>query len=392
MKQYSEEEFLNEVLSIPTVNGVDDEGKLAWFLADYLKSCGVSAAVREIGSRHANVVGVLEGKTKEKVLWNGHLDTVPYGKLSEWNSQPERPVKKCGCIYARGASDMKSGLAAMVYTLGQMKLRGHVPRQTIYFLGTCDEEKGGVGAEQAVRENLMEDVSLLLVGEPTDCRIGIAQKGCVWLKLQVHGRTSHGAYPEQGVNAVEYGLAFFQELKERMAAYRHELLGSPTVQITSISGGVAPNMTPDEAELMLDIRVVPGMDAEQILKWSQEIRETLTSQNGGRLRIELRLENYRKALETDRRQPWVGKMERALRRETGSVSYAGVRFFTDASVLTRKRDDVPVLIMGPGQDSVAHKPNEYVEIKKYLQYIRLLNRLFLPKSKIIRYNRWQNYP
>lgn len=376
MKQYSEEEFLNEVLSIPTVNGVDDEGKLAWFLADYLKSCGVSAAVREIGPRHANVVGVLEGKTKEKVLWNGHLDTVPYGKLSEWNSQPEQPVKKCGCIYARGASDMKSGLAAMAYTLGQMKLRGHVPRQTIYFLGTCDEEKGGAGAEQAVRESLMEDVSLLLVGEPTDCRIGIAQKGCVWLKLQVHGRTSHGAYPEQGVNAVEYGLAFFQELKERMAAYRHELLGSPTVQITSISGGVAPNMTPDEAELMLDIRVVPGMDAEQILKWSQEIRETLTSQNGGRLRIELRLENYRKALETDRRQPWVGKMERALRRETGSVSYAGVRFFTDASVLTRKRDDVPVLIMGPGQDSLAHKPNEYVEIKKYLQYIRLLNRLF----------------
>lgn len=111
MKHYSEEEFLKQLLSIPSVNGVDDEREIANFIAEYLKDCKVNVSVREIDQRHANVVAVLGGKSKEKVVWNGHLDTVPYGKLSQWNTDPAVPAKKNGCIYARGASDMKSGLA-----------------------------------------------------------------------------------------------------------------------------------------------------------------------------------------------------------------------------------------------------------------------------------------
>ena len=152
MKHYSEEEFLKQLLSIPSVNGVDDEREIANFIAEYLKDCKVNVSVREIDQRHANVVAVLGGKSKEKVVWNGHLDTVPYGKLSQWNTDPAVPAKKNGCIYARGASDMKSGLAAMVYALGNMKQRGYIPEKTIYFLGTCDEEKGGLGAKEAVKE------------------------------------------------------------------------------------------------------------------------------------------------------------------------------------------------------------------------------------------------
>lgn len=376
MKQYSEEEFLNQVLSIPSVNGVDNEGKLAWFLADYLKDCGVNAVVQEIDKKHANVVAVLEGKTSEKVVWNGHLDTVPYGKLSEWNTQPDQPSKKHGCIYARGASDMKSGLAAMVYALGQMKKKGHVPRQTIYFFATCDEEKGGLGAEQILKEYLMEDVSLLLIGEPTGGRIGIAQKGCIWLKALIHGKTSHGAYPQQGINAVEYGIALFQELKKRLADYEHELLGRPTIQITGILGGIAPNMTPDEAEIRMDIRTVPGIGAETVLKWTQEIRASLIEKSRGQLRMELRLENNRKAIETDPGNGWVKRIERAIRYEAGSVEHTGIHFFTDASILIRDQAEVPVILLGPGQDEMAHKPNEYVEIEKYLRYIRILSRLF----------------
>ena len=114
MQSYSEEEFLNKVLSIGSVNGSDDERILAEFLANYLKACGVNAVVQEIGKKHANVIAMLEGKSEEKIIWNGHLDTVPYGKISEWSTDPAVPVKKNGCIYARGASDMKSGLAGMV--------------------------------------------------------------------------------------------------------------------------------------------------------------------------------------------------------------------------------------------------------------------------------------
>ena len=148
MRNYSEVEFLEKVLSIPSVNGKQDTGKLAEFLAGYLKDCGLSVSLQKVDENNVNVITILQGKTKEQVIWNGHLDTVPYGELSKWHTDPERPEVKNGRMYGRGSSDMKSGLAGMVYVLGQMKRQGYVPRQTIHFWGTADEEKGGSGAEE----------------------------------------------------------------------------------------------------------------------------------------------------------------------------------------------------------------------------------------------------
>ena len=179
------------------MNGVDDEREIANFIAEYLKDCKVNVSIREIDQRHANVVAVLE-KKQRKVVWNGHLDTVPYGKLSQWNTDPAVPAKKNGCIYARGASDMKSGLAAMVYALGNMKQRGYIPEKTIYFLGTCDEEKGGLGAKEAVKEGIMDDAVLLLVGEPTGMKIGSAQKGCVSAENEDKKENEPRRYPQEG--------------------------------------------------------------------------------------------------------------------------------------------------------------------------------------------------
>lgn len=376
MKQYSEEEFLKALLSIPSVNGMDDERRIANFIAEYLKECGVSAAVREIDQKHANIIAVLEGKSKEKIIWNGHLDTVPYGKLSQWNTDPAVPSKKNGCIYARGASDMKSGLAAMVYVLGSMKQKGYVPEKTIYFLGTCDEEKGGLGAREAVKEGIMDEAVLLLIGEPTGMKIGSAQKGCIWLKMKIKGKTCHGAYPEEGVNAIEYGFEIFRQLKEKLAEFTHPLLGRPTVQITEISGGIVPNMTPDEVEFMLDIRTVPNVTAEEILGYLSCLLKEYVRNTGGILKAEFSLENERMAVETGKNDFWVRKTEWVEKCMYLPASQTGISYFTDASILAKGKKDLPVILLGPGEPSLAHKPDEYVELKKYLQFIQLLNKLF----------------
>lgn len=376
MMIYSEEQFLAEVLAIPSVNGSDDERKIAWFLAGYLKDCGVNAVVQEIDDTRANVVAVLEGKTEEKVVWNGHLDTVPYGKISEWDTQPCVPVKKNGCFYARGASDMKSGLAAMVYVLGRMKQKGHVPKQTIYFFGTCDEEKGGNGARYIKKENFMENASLLLIGEPTGLKVGLAQKGCLWLNMKIHGETSHGAYPEMGVNAVEYGMKIFSDIKRELRGNMHPLLGFSTIQVTVIKGGIVPNMTPDEAEFTLDIRTIPGQTAEDIVCLAEEIVKTYRDSTKGRLSVCLQIINERAAIETDSENKWAKKIKKELKKEELPEDYIGINYFTDASILVQGIPDIPTILFGPGEAQMAHKPNEYVEIKKYVQYIRMLTRLF----------------
>lgn len=373
---YSEEEFLNAVLSIPSVNGVDDERKLAWFLADYLKECGINTVVQEIDNKHANVIAVLEGKTKETVIWNGHLDTVPYGDLSKWETDCTKPVKKNGCIYARGASDMKSGLAGMVYTLGRMKKRGYVPKNTIYFLGTCDEEKGGLGAKEILEGGFVNNASLLLIGEPTGLLPGTAQKGCLWLELTLHGKTSHGAYPKEGVNALEYGMKIWEELRQKLSVCTHNLLGNATVQITMMQGGIVPNMTPDEGKMMLDIRLLPGMTSLDVFVWVQEIIERCQIQSGGKLRVDIQVKNDRRAIEIPEDHPWVKKLEWEIECEGIKAKKTGIHYFTDASILIQADSKIPVLLFGPGEPEQAHQPNEYVEVEKYLKYIKILSRLF----------------
>ena len=67
-----------------------------------------------------------------------------------------------------------------------------------------------------------------------------------------------------------YGFKLYETIREKLHRYSHPLLGKPTIQITGIQGGIAPNMTPDEAELCMDIRTVPGIGKEEILLWAKE--------------------------------------------------------------------------------------------------------------------------
>lgn len=369
------EQFLMQVLSIPSVNGTSGEADMANFLVTYLKSCGINAVIQNIDEIHANVIAVLEGETKEKVIWNGHLDTVPYGKLSEWTTDPKKPVKKNGCLFARGASDMKSGLAGMVYALGYMKRQGYQPKQTIYFFGTCDEERDGTGAKAILKEGRMEEASLLLIGEPTGCTTGIAQKGCLWLNVKLSGKTSHGAYPERGVNAVHSGFLVYECLKQRLEQFCHPILGRPTIQITMVSGGIVPNMVPDEAEFVMDIRITPEITAEQVKQWCSQIAQELQEKEK-RLQIEFTVLNNRTAIETDGNQRWVKKIDWETRCENMETKHTGIHYFTDASVLAQDIPELPVVLFGPGEASMAHQPDEYVEIEKYIKYIKILSRLF----------------
>ena len=121
--------LLKELLTIRSVNGRDDEGAVAEYLCKYFEQSGISAHIQRIDATHANVLAELEGESDgAPIFWNGHLDTVPYGDTGEWKTDPAVPVERDGFLYGRGASDMKSGLAAMVYALCEYKKSGQIGR------------------------------------------------------------------------------------------------------------------------------------------------------------------------------------------------------------------------------------------------------------------------
>ena len=368
--------LLKEILAIPSVNGADNEGAVAEFIANYLKEKHIDAFVQQIDETHANIIAKLEGKSSETVVWNGHLDTVPYGNTEEWNTDPSIPVEKNGRIYARGASDMKSGLAAMVYLLGEIGESGEKPEQTILFLGTCDEEKSGLGAEKILEEIDLSSGSLLLIGEPTGCKLGVAQKGCIWAQLNISGKTSHGAYPEEGYNAVEYGMKIVCRIKKWVTEYEHRVLGTATAQVTMIQGGIAPNMTPDFAEILLDIRTVPGISAEDVEKKIKKICREEVEETNGEVKFEVRIKNARRAIEIAEEERWLKEFKAYLKQNGAETEEIGINYFIDDSILTKKESENQVQLFGPGEPRLAHKQNEIVELEMYEKYIEILGEIF----------------
>lgn len=361
--------FLEALLNIPSVNGRDDESAVAEYLSAYFKEHGIESRVQRIDGTHANVLAFIEGEdTSETSVWNGHLDTVPYGSLSQWNTEPGKVTETDGKLYARGASDMKSGLAAMAYALSHL---GKKPKTNIQFIGTCDEEKGGLGAERALSEKVLPEYRFLLIGEPTGMRLGTAHKGCLWLKIQVKGKTGHGAYPEKGVNAIHYLYRLAEEIKAYVYGFQNPVLGSATAQIDMINGGVAPNMTADLCEAVMDIRMVPGLTTEMILAHGKAVLSAL-QQEAPQLSAEFTAQNDRRAFEISDEEPEVKTLRALLKAHGFSGENIGINFFTDASVLARTELSKKVLLFGPGDPALAHQPNEFVETEKYLKAIEIL--------------------
>lgn len=360
--------FLKEVLNIASVNGRDDEGKVAEYLQKCFQNHGIASFVDRIDGRHANVLAFLEGEDTTTEIWNGHLDTVDYGNLGIWETNPREVVEKNGKIYARGASDMKSGLAAMVYVLCHLPKR---PKRSIQFIGTCDEEKGGLGARKILEKEQMKSAEILLISEPSAMDLALAQKGCLWLKVKVKGKTGHGAYPEQGVNAIHFLYEMAKELRVYIEGFGHYLLGDSTLQINQIQGGIVPNMTADNCEAVLDIRMVPSLTADMVLARAEQILQTLKQEKPA---LDMRFEvmNQRRAIEIAQEEREVQKLRQMIEKRGYQPKPIGINYFTDASILVQNELTQKVLICGPGEPELAHQPNEYVEIRKYLDYIEVL--------------------
>ena len=362
--------LLKSLLEIPSVNSVDSEKNIAEYIAGYFDRHHIKASVQQIDDTHANVVAFVPGKNTEKtVVWNGHLDTVPYGSLEKWETNPSSAVEMDGRIYARGASDMKSGLAAMIYALCHADEK---PACNIQFLGTCDEERNGLGAEAILEAGVMADADFILIGEPTGMNLGVAQKGCLWLEIQVKGKTSHGAYPKEGTNAIRHGIQIADGIKACVERYSHVLLGNSTAQITMIEGGVVPNMTADSCRIVMDIRMVPGLTAAMVIAHGEYlVRKEREIDNAVFASFEVM--NSRRAIEIEKGNYITEGMRKLLKEKGYEGNDTGISFFTDASLFD-KAGHKDILLFGPGDPTLAHKANEYVNIEKYEDAIQILQK------------------
>lgn len=309
------------------------------------------------------------------VAFVGHTDTVAYGDMSRWTFAPLEAQEHNGYLYGRGTADMKGGDTSMIATALEILETKKTPKEPIYFCFTADEEVNGLGALALANAKCLETVREYFVAEPTNEDIGLCEKGALWLRVKTTGLLSHGSRPEVGVNAVEKTMEFFERFKPMIdRTLVDKYLGSTTMAITKLNGGVMTNVIPAYAEMEIDMRTLTNIDHEKVIADAKALAQTMADEKKG-LKIEIEVINNRPAVATAEDHPFIGRVAEICRDNNFKVNKKGLFFYTDASQIIPKYN-APFTIMGPGDDLMAHQIDEKIEIssmtrmaKVYTDYV-----------------------
>ncbi len=253
-----------ELISRPSVTP-DDAGCLE-IIGARLARLGFACERMDSGPasfRVANLWARSGNGQRPTLIWAGHTDVVPTGPLNAWASDPFVPSHRDGRLYGRGASDMKTSLAAMVVACEAFVASTPDPAIDIAFLLTSDEEgpanDGTVVVCQALRER-GERMDWCIVGEPTSVErtgdmIKNGRRGTMSGKLTVKGIQGHIAYPQLAKNPIHMAAPALAELAATVWDQGNAFFPPTSWQISNIHGGTgASNVIPGSVVIDFNFR------------------------------------------------------------------------------------------------------------------------------------------
>jgi succinyl-diaminopimelate desuccinylase len=349
-------ELTKELVRTETINPPGDESRAAELLGGRLAAAGLDVERHPLAPGRDSVVARWPGRGERPSLClTGHLDTVPVGR-AHWTREPLAAEVDGDRLYGRGASDMKGGVAAIV--TAAERVAGLGPGEAGLELVLCaGEETGAHGASRLAESGALGEAGAVLVAEPTSNYPCLAHKGVVWLEASASGRSAHGSMPQLGDNAVHKLARAVVALEGfRFNEEEHALLGSPTLSVGTIEGGVNINSVPDRAVAGIDVRTVPGLDGDEV---ESRIREAVGA--------EVKLARLADLLpvSTDPGDAWVEEVFEVMGTLIGErPEPRGLAYFTDAAALTQAYGGPPTIICGPGDPDQAHQTDESCSIER----------------------------
>ncbi len=348
-------ELTRELVRIDTVNPTSPERPAAEHLARLLEGGGFAVARHEFAPGRTSLVARHGPGARPALCFAGHVDTVPLG-AAPWTKDPFGGEIADGKLYGRGASDMKSGLAAFV--CAALDVARADPAAELVLVVVAGEETGCEGSAHLARTpGALGGAGALVVAEPTGNRPLVGHKGALWLEARTRGVTAHGSMPERGVNAIYKAARAVASLEEfRFTAPPDPLLGGATLNVGTIRGGLNVNSVPDEAVFTLDVRTIPALG-------NDAARAALGAALGPQ--VDLRTLVDVSSLRADPGDPWVREVfEVAAARLPSPPSPESAPYFTDASELTPAFGGVPTVILGPGELRLAHQTDEWCLVER----------------------------
>jgi acetylornithine deacetylase/succinyl-diaminopimelate desuccinylase-like protein len=348
-----------ELIQIPSVNfgeGKGDEKAAAEYVAAKMKEVGIESKIYESAPKRCSVVARIEGRDKSKpgLVVNGHLDVVP-ANAADWSVDPFSGVIKDGCIWGRGAVDMKNMDAMILAVIRLWAKHNYQPERTIVIVFFADEEAGGIYGSRWMAEKHPEvfagcsetisevgGFSLTLLSGKRVYAIEASQKGIEWMKLTAEGVAGHGSMVNNAnaVTRLSEAIAkignhtwpqritktsdlFFQKISELSGkpydknnlqplidevGPMGKMIGATlcnTTNPTMLEAGYKANVIPQSASAVVDGRTLPG--------YEKELLDTVKTLVGEHVKVESLVSDI--PLEVEFGGPLVDAMIAAIKSE-----------------------------------------------------------------------------
>ena len=239
---------------------------------------------QNIDIENVNNIWIKKGSKKPLIVFAGHTDVVPPGNIDEWETDPFKPEIKNNILYGRGASDMKSSIAAMVSAAQRFVENNPNHNGSIGFLLTSDEEGPAKYGTKKVIEKFKKDnidIDYCIVGEPTSSEvfgdtIKNGRRGSITGNLKVLGIQGHIAYPDSAKNPIHYVGDLINKLNNFEWDNGNKYFPKTSFQISSIkSASVASNMIPSSVDIIFNLRFSNELTQEIIKRKFKEILSDL---------------------------------------------------------------------------------------------------------------------
>ncbi len=371
------EALLTSIPALAPENKGDGEEKKAKALEKWLVENGIKDIVhydapdsRVSAGYRPNFVATIPGTENDYAIWAcAHLDVVPVGELSLWNSDPWKLVEKNGKIFGRGVEDDQQGLVSGVLAALAFVKNGISPKHTIKLLFMADEEVGSqYGMNFLIKEHLdifgkNDRILIPDGGDPKGEIIEVAEKNILWLRCHTTGKQSHGSRPDLGKNAklAACDLALRINGLEKVFTDSNPVFDmplstfQPTMQLANVEG---INMIPGDDVLCFDCRINPTYKLDQVRAEVKKIVSEVEAKYD--VRIEVSEAQAEESLPTPEDSPVVQELKAAIKAVHGiDAKLVG---FGGGTVAAPLRNLGLNAVVWSTLDNVCHQPNEYAVI------------------------------
>jgi acetylornithine deacetylase/succinyl-diaminopimelate desuccinylase family protein len=306
------------------------------------------------------------GSGSRTLYFHGHYDVVPAQSPEQF-----QPVRKDNFLFGRGSCDMKAGIVAMLFAIRALKGCGVGLNGKIVLTLVPDEETGGArGSAWLADQGLLGKNAIgMLLPEPTSGVVWNANRGAISLRINVLGKTAHVGLQHRGENAFERMLRVVERLQELKREVEQRKTGyaigaeqtrNSILMLGGESGGGANfNVVPEQCWFTVDRRINPeeDFDAEKgrLIGVLEQCRR-----DGIRLEWEILQEGRAAACSEDE------SLGRVLTQSVKAINGEAPRFEMCPGLLEIRfyaAMGIPAYAYGPGLLSVAHGPNEYVDLR-----------------------------